>query len=65
MDAPGWSNIDQGNIINTQTEGRSTRRSAGSAMITEEADQEKAKRGMNLMNIFQVLMEEAFTGILN
>ena len=64
MDAPGWSNIDQGNIINTQTEGRSTQRSAGSAMHTEDADQEKAKRGMNLMNIFQVLMEEAFTGIL-
>ena len=33
-------------------------------MHTEDADQEKAKHGMNLMNIFQVLMEEAFTGTL-
>lgn len=36
MDAPGWSNIDPGNIV---TGGRSTRRSAGSAMHAEEADQ--------------------------
>ena len=33
-------------------------------MHTEDTDQEKARDGMNLMNIFQTLMEEAFTGIL-
>ena len=63
MDAPGWSNIDEGNIIKTHNEGRSTRRSTGNAMHAEDADQDKMRAGMYFMNSLQTLMEGALRNI--
>ena len=60
MDAPGWSNVDEGNIIKPNNEGRSTRSNTGNAMHAESTDQDKMRAGLDLLtSMFQRVVESA------